>query len=307
MPLEFSCSYKELGKYRQEFLCLILFAYLGVVLLVENTDKPRRPANKQSTGNKSTTSRSNASSAGHRDTSGAASRSHSDSKPRAHSGTGRSTEHKTGGSGNRQGQSGPSRQGQSGARPQYRQGQQGQSSQRPAGTNSTQRSSDGSRAPYAKRTPAEAPADKSQDVGDIGLVDDEPVTNVKVHLPKKSDTNYTMSYRGSSQKSAGKSSPNRQNKKNNTGKPAREAFKKQPMLNTHKISPFKYDMNEVLSQSSMDPSMASGFLASVIAKASRISTKEAKDYARSFLDEGNLSKEEYDKICRLMDKYSKYR
>ncbi len=158
-----------------------------------------------------------------------------------------------------------------------------------------------------KRAPAETPAEKPQDSGDIGLVDDEPTTGVKVHLPKKNDANYTMSYRGSSQKTAGKSSPNRQNKKNNTGKPAKEAFKKQPMLNTHKIQPFKYDMNEILSQSSMDPNMASGFLASIIAKASRISTKEAKDYAKTFLEEGNLSKEEYDKICRLMDRYSKYR
>lgn len=286
---------------------MMLFASLGVVLLVENTDKPRRPANKQSTGTRPATGRSNAPSAGHRDTSGTASHSYSDSKPRTYTGAGRSTEHKTGVSGSRQGQTGPSRQGRSGARPQYRQGQTGQSSSRPVRTYSAQKPSDAARTPYAKRTPAEVPADKPQDVGDIGLVDDEPVSNVKVHLPKKSDTNYTMSYRGSSQKSAGRSSPNRQNKKNNSGRPAKEAFKKQPMLNTHKISPFKYDMNEILSQSSMDPSMASGFLASVIAKASRISTKEAKDYARSFLDEGNLSKEEYDKICRLMDKYSKYR
>ncbi len=79
------------------------------------------------------------------------------------------------------------------------------------------------------------------------------------------------------------------------------------MLNTHKIAPFKYDMNEILSQSSMDPVMASSFLASVIAKASRISTRDAKDYAKTFVDEGNLTKDEYDRICRLMDRYSKYR
>lgn len=79
------------------------------------------------------------------------------------------------------------------------------------------------------------------------------------------------------------------------------------MLNTHKIAPFKYDMNEILFQSSMDPVMASSFLASVIAKASRISTRDAKDYAKTFVDEGNLTKDEYDRICRLMDRYSKYR
>ncbi len=79
------------------------------------------------------------------------------------------------------------------------------------------------------------------------------------------------------------------------------------MLNTHKLNPFKYDMNEILSQSSMDPTMASSFLATVIAKASRISTRDAKDYAKTFVDEGNLTKDEFDKVSKLMDRYSKYR
>jgi hypothetical protein len=66
-------------------------------------------------------------------------------------------------------------------------------------------------------------------------------------------------------------------------------------------------MNEILEASSMDPSKASSFLASVIAKASRVSTKDAKEFVRTFLDAGDLSKEEYDKICRLLDRYSKFR
>ena len=83
--------------------------------------------------------------------------------------------------------------------------------------------------------------------------------------------------------------------------------KRQSMLNTQKQAPFKYDMNEVLSASSMDPAKASAFLASVIAKGSRVSTRDAKDYAKTFLDSGDLTKEEFEKISRLMDKYSKYR
>ncbi|MBE6514304.1 MAG: hypothetical protein E7Z69_04380 [Thermoplasmata archaeon] len=92
-------------------------------------------------------------------------------------------------------------------------------------------------------------------------------------------------------------------------KPVRtkESTKKQAMLNTHKINPFKYDMNEILSASSMDPSKASSFLASIIAKASRVSTRDAKDFAKTFVESGDLSKDEYDRICRLLDKYSKYR
>ena len=135
--------------------------------------------------------------------------------------------------------------------------------------------------------------------------DDVPATRV-AHVPKKSDANYSMSYRGSSQKAP--SRPNAQNKKNNSsGKSSKAATQRQSMLNTHKLAPFKYDMNEILSQSSMDPGMASSFLASIIAKASRISTKDAKDYAKTFVDDGYLGKEEYDKICKLMDRYSKYR
>jgi len=83
--------------------------------------------------------------------------------------------------------------------------------------------------------------------------------------------------------------------------------KRQSMLNTQKLAPFKYDMNEVLSASAMDPAKASAFLASVIAKGSRVSTREAKDYSKTFLDSGDLTKEEFDRIGRLMDKYSKYR
>jgi hypothetical protein len=99
-------------------------------------------------------------------------------------------------------------------------------------------------------------------------------------------------------------------KKSQSKKPkvkGKESTKKQSMLNTHKLAPFKYDMNEILSFTSMDASKASAFLASVIAKASRVSTRDAKEYIRGFMDAGDLTKEENDKICKLLDKYSKYR
>ncbi|MCL2711734.1 MAG: hypothetical protein FWD37_00450 [Methanomassiliicoccaceae archaeon] len=87
----------------------------------------------------------------------------------------------------------------------------------------------------------------------------------------------------------------------------KESSKRQSMLNTNRMAPFKYDMNEILSSSSMDASVASSFLASIVAKASRVSTRDAKDYAKTFLESGELTKEEYDRICRLMDRYSKFR
>lgn len=87
----------------------------------------------------------------------------------------------------------------------------------------------------------------------------------------------------------------------------RESSKRQSMLNTNRMAPFKYDMNEILASTSMDASTASSFLASVVAKASRVSTRDAKDYAKTFVESGALTKEEYDRICRLMDRYSKFR
>ncbi|HKM09567.1 MAG TPA: hypothetical protein VJX93_03640 [Candidatus Methanomethylophilaceae archaeon] len=83
--------------------------------------------------------------------------------------------------------------------------------------------------------------------------------------------------------------------------------RRQSMLNMHKINSFKYDMNDILETTSMDEEKASAFLASIIAKASRNSTKEAKEYVKTFLEEEELLKTEHDKINRLLDKYSKYR
>ena len=95
--------------------------------------------------------------------------------------------------------------------------------------------------------------------------------------------------------------------KKNRPQRTKESTKRQAMLNTHRINPFKYDMNEILEASSMDPSKASSFLASVIAKASRVSTKDAKEFVKTFLEAGDLTKEEHDKICKLLDRYSRWR
>lgn len=105
---------------------------------------------------------------------------------------------------------------------------------------------------------------------------------------------------------AGKPASDNKNSRKPKPKP-KVGSKRQSMLNTQKLAPFKYDMNEILSASAMDPSKASSFLATVIAKGSRVSTKDAKDFAKTFLESGDLTKDEFDKIGRLMDKYSKYR
>ena len=253
--------------------------------MVDNTEKPRRPA-KTGSEQKPTGSRSNAPSAGRRD--GPRPAAHSTSSDGQRRPQGQSSGPRPQGSFNR----GPRPQGQSsGPRPQ-------RAGERPAPVRSAPK------APFTKKAPEEEEG--------LGLPETDESTDLKsARLPKKNDaSNYSMSYRGSSSRVAGRSpsSPNRQNKKNaGGGKPAKAASQRQSMLNTHKLAPFKYDMNEILSQSSMDPTMASSFLATIIAKASRISTKEAKDYAKTFVDAGNLTKDEFDRISKLMDRYSKYR
>ncbi|MGI6009649.1 MAG: hypothetical protein ACOX8X_06015, partial [Methanomethylophilus sp.] len=154
------------------------------------------------------------------------------------------------------------------------------------------------RAPQGQRPAGERPARRP------ASTDEAPAGVRGVKLPKRNDANYTRSYKGSAQKTPARS-PNRQNRRGSGN--SRHASARQSMLNTHKLAPFKYDMNEVLSRSSMDPTMASSFLATVIAKASRISTRDAKDYVQTFVDEGHLTKDEASDIGRLLDRYSKYR
>ena len=117
-----------------------------------------------------------------------------------------------------------------------------------------------------------------------------------------------MSYNGNQNlnKKVPGQGPNSSNKQKPKAK-SKDAVKRQSMLNTHKLNPFKYDMNELLDATSMDDAKASAFLASVIAKASRVSTKDAKEFIRGFVDSGDLTKEDTDKMCRLLDKYSKFR
>lgn len=115
---------------------------------------------------------------------------------------------------------------------------------------------------------------------------------------------------GYSGQNAGRKAPGQGPNSNSKNKPkakSKEAVRKQPMLNTHKINPFKYDMNEALAATSMDDAKASAFLASVIAKASRVSVKDAKEFIKGFVDTGDLTKEESDKMCKLLDRYSKFR
>lgn len=79
------------------------------------------------------------------------------------------------------------------------------------------------------------------------------------------------------------------------------------MLNVRRLSGFKYDVKEILNGSNIDSAYASALLANIIAKASRVSISEAKEYVRGESLKGYYQKEVSDDICSLLDRYAKYR
>lgn len=79
------------------------------------------------------------------------------------------------------------------------------------------------------------------------------------------------------------------------------------MLNLYKITPFKYDMKEIMTHYRVDEAVASTVIASVVAKGSRISINSARDYVHVQQKAGLYSKEVSDEICDLLGRYTKYR
>lgn len=189
------------------------------------------------------------------------------------------------GSGRPRSSNGGSRQG--GQRSGSPQGRSGSGSRPQSQTRSGQGQRPQQSRPQQQRSsqPAKAPSNPNA----VAYIDEngERRNKVVVNQPKETDQ-YDKS---------------RKNKQQRT----KESTRRQAMLNTHRINPFKYDMKQILDESTMDPSKASAFLASVIAKASRVSTRDAKDFIKTFVDEGDLTKDEADKMGKLLDKYSRYR
>ena len=90
-------------------------------------------------------------------------------------------------------------------------------------------------------------------------------------------------------------------------KAKRQATPRVAMLNVHRLGSFKYDLRDALGSARIDEATASSILANVIAKASRISIKDAKDYIRELEEKSTLEKGAAEDICSVLDRYSKYR
>jgi hypothetical protein len=89
-------------------------------------------------------------------------------------------------------------------------------------------------------------------------------------------------------------------KHGNTGKRAQ-------MLNVHKINGFRFDLKEMLKSSKTDDKYIASFMAMLVAKASRQSIDEAKDYVEEKETDGTISRELGTAVMNLLDRYTKYR
>jgi hypothetical protein len=91
------------------------------------------------------------------------------------------------------------------------------------------------------------------------------------------------------------------------GKMRSSDYQRVAMLDLRREILFKYDVGEVFEEAGFSEDEARPYIANIVAKGSRISLKEAKDYTRSMQEGDKLTKDTCNKICNLLDKYRKYR
>jgi len=83
--------------------------------------------------------------------------------------------------------------------------------------------------------------------------------------------------------------------------------KTKPMLNLGRLDYFKWDLNEIMDRSGMDPEKINSFKANLEARARQRSIREAKDYIHEVEARGDLSRDIGDRLCRLLDRYTRVR
>ena len=79
------------------------------------------------------------------------------------------------------------------------------------------------------------------------------------------------------------------------------------MLNLRRVTTFRYELREILSEYEVSESVATSVLASVIAKGSRVSIESARDFVRDQEKNGSYSVEVSDEICNLLDRWARFR
>ena len=80
-----------------------------------------------------------------------------------------------------------------------------------------------------------------------------------------------------------------------------------PMFNMKKETVFRYYMNEILNDSKTEEKYFKSFIATTISKASRKSTKDARDYIKVKCDEEMIDRDVEKEILQLLNRFTKYR
>lgn len=79
------------------------------------------------------------------------------------------------------------------------------------------------------------------------------------------------------------------------------------MLNLGKLAYFKYDLNQIVDRAEIEDSLVGSFKGTIIAKSSKISIQEAKDYIRDIEGREQITEDTSKRICSLLDRYTTYR
>lgn len=84
-------------------------------------------------------------------------------------------------------------------------------------------------------------------------------------------------------------------------------YHKVAKLNMRATTSFRYELREIMKRSDLDEAHRNTLIASIIAKGQRTSLVEAETYVRKVVSEESLENEVAEAICRLLDRYKKYR
>lgn len=79
------------------------------------------------------------------------------------------------------------------------------------------------------------------------------------------------------------------------------------MLGMRYVQEMKYDLRQILKDSKLEEIEKEHIIANIIAKGTRNSTKDAKDYLKSIHEEGTIDDDELKSLLKVMDRYTRMR
>lgn len=91
------------------------------------------------------------------------------------------------------------------------------------------------------------------------------------------------------------------------GKMRRNEYQRVAMLDIRREMTFKYDIRDIFEDAGHTKEEAAPIIANIIAKSSRVSLQDAKDYTKKMLELNKIELDTCKRVLSLLDKYRKYR